>query len=186
MDIFKVPQPRRNRARRGADVSRCTPEMLASIGLRRAPTGESGTACTRPADSTRRDCRHAPTGAHGGPQQQESCARLPDSPRTRDGQRCSGRGSCARLSPVRHGRTQNRTRSEEGSRPYAPDTGRIRTGQRTHWCVNVPMTPCPVLLLRRHQPGSLVVNMTGSAARLGGSPGPVFVFRIKQGCAWSR
>ena len=41
-----------------------------------------------------------------------------------------------------------------------------------------------VLLLRRHQPGSLVVNMTGSAARLGGSPGPVFVFRIKQGCAW--
>ena len=27
--------------------------------------------------------------------------------------------------------------------------------------------------------------MTGSAARLGGSPGPVFVFRIKQGCALS-
>ena len=46
---------------------------------------------------------------------------------------------------------------------------------------SVPRAPCPVLLLRRHQPGSLVVNMTGSAARLGGSPGPVFVFRIKQG-----
>jgi len=39
------------------------------------------------------------------------------------------------------------------------------------------MALCPVLLLRRHQPGSLAVNMTGSAARLGGSPGPVFVFR---------
>ena len=69
---------------------------------------------------------------------------------------------------------------------YATEGRRIRTGQRAHWCVNVPMAPCPVLLLRRHQPGNLVANMTGSAARLGGSPGPVFIFRIKQGCAWSR
>ena len=60
---------------------------------------------------------------------------------------------------------------------YATEGRRIRTGQRAPWCVNLPMAPCPVLLLRRHQPGSLVVNMTGSAARLGGSPGPVFVFR---------
>lgn len=70
----------------------------------------------------------------------------------------------------------NRTQREEGSRTYAPEDRRIRTDQRAHWCVNVPMAPCPVFLLRRRQLGSFASNMTGSAARLGGSPGPVFVF----------
>lgn len=79
-----------------AQLSRCTPEMLASIGRHPGLTGASGTACTTPTNCWRRGCRHVPTGACGEPQRPVWSGPLLGSPHTMGGKRCSGRGSSAR------------------------------------------------------------------------------------------
>ena len=82
-----------------------------------------------------------------------------------------GGAGCARLSPVRHGRHRNRTRREEGSRPYAPEDRRIRTGHRT---IAAAALTRPVSLTSRHEPGEVLGNRS---ARHG--PGVGWISRVE-------
>ena len=112
-----------------AQLSRCRPWGRFSTGHHPGLTGASGTACTRPADSTRRDCRRVPAGARDGPQQPESCARLPGSPRARGGQRVA----VADLAPGSHLSGTADTETGHGLRkalahtpPSTGKSGRVR------------------------------------------------------------